>query len=176
MRISVPFAGFPLSLNTCPGITEVWSSGSLLCEFKPLSSGNFLTRILPASSSPTQLPSPLLLYKTASLSHPYLISWTYFCTFKALLTGDHITYDSNYEACESERGPNSNFAGITDACQESPQQTKAHGHHAFPLTQRALCVGMCCSAPWKRWQRLGNGRVPFAHFPPLTSSCKWREL
>lgn len=57
-------------------------------------------------------------------------------TLKTLLTGGYIIYHPNYDSCESERGPNNNFAGTTDVHQESPRKTRAHDHYTSPLKQK----------------------------------------
>lgn len=154
--------------------TEVCSSGCLLCDFSPLSPQNVLFISLTHNFFSLLLPYPncilfTLLYKTTLLSLPYLVSWTYFCTFKALWTGNHIIYLPNYDTCESERGPNNNFAGTTGIHQESPQQTRAHDHHTSLLKQRAVVSRTCPLSTQKRRQRLGNCRfLPTIAFPLLS--------
>lgn len=80
-----------------------------------------------------------LLYETTLPSLPYW-SWTCFCTFKILWTGDHITYHWNYDTFENEREPNNNFAGTTVVHQESPQQTRVCGHHTSVLKTKGCLL------------------------------------
>ena len=80
-----------------------------------------------------------LLYETTLPSLPYW-SWTCFCTFKILWTGDHIIYHPNYDTFENERGPNNNFAGTTAVHQESPQQTRVYGHHTSVLKTKGCLL------------------------------------
>lgn len=85
-----PFPKIPASALVCSAnFAEVCSIGSLLCDFSPLSPQNVLFISLTHNSFSLLLLYPncilfTLLYKTTLLSLPYLVSWTYFCTFKAL--------------------------------------------------------------------------------------------
>ena len=131
-----PSPKYPHQTVVCSaGFTEVCGGGNLLHDFSPLSPQNFPCCLPSSLLHPHPNSILTLLYKTTLLSPPYW-PWTCFCTFKALLTGDHkalltgdhIIYHPNYDTFENESGPNNSFSGTTVVYQESPQQTRACGH------------------------------------------------
>lgn len=177
MWISVSFTWFSLPQNTRNGIGVLsipcWgcSGASLFCDFRPLSPRNFPH--YPPNSQFFQHPSPqpqlhdphfIVQDNVSFLSLLDLMDLLF--TLKTLLTGGYIIYHPNYDSCESERGPNNNFAGTTDVHQESPQKNRAHDHYTSPLKQKLSTPELALYQCRKGGRGLKIVRLPFSLLLP----------